>query len=342
MGAGTNKDEGNDFSNALKPLLAREGISVIGATTESEYNRVFAKDAAFKRRFEKLLVKEPKYEEVYSMIRLQIKNLSRFHDVTITRHAVDFIIKVSGCFNFETNNPDRTLDLVDKAMATAKMQGEAKVTKDIVMKNFDANFKLYEKMPDELKMSTAYHEMGHFLLGRYSENLSKRRTLAVSIIPAEHYLGITTADTSDDNLIDWNYETYIERIAMLMAGRCAEEMYTGKLTSGASNDLKRATETARKMVVEYGFKAQYSKRNTENDLTEQKSNMLNDEIDKIITEASLKAKCVLNEHKELLNTLSEEIVKTGILMENELEIICKKYERKKVEVVIEKPEVSPE
>lgn len=336
VGAGTSKEDGNDFSNALKPILAREGISVIGATTQSEYNRVFSKDAAFKRRFEKLVVKEPKYEEVYSMIKLQIKNLSKFHGIAITRHAVDFIIKVSGCFNFETNNPDRTLDLVDKAMATAKMDGVDTVTKEIVMKNFDANFKLYEKMNNDLKMSTAYHEMGHFLLSRYSKNLSKRRILAVSIIPAGEYLGITTQDTADDNLIDWNYETHIERIAMLLAGRKAEKMYTGKLTSGAGSDLRRATQIARSMLTEYGFKPKYSKRNTEKDLTEQKTNTLNDEIDTIIDEADLKAKIVLDEHKELLHALAEEIVKSGILMESELDAICKKYERTKV--IIEKPE----
>lgn len=338
VGAGTSKDDSNDFSNALKPLLEREGISVIGATTDKEYNRVFSKDPAFKRRFEKLVVKEPKYEEVYSMIKLQIKNLTKFHGISITRHAVDFIIKVSGCFNFETNNPDRTIDLIDKAMATAKMEGVDTVTKEIVMKNFDANFKLYEKMDYDLKMSTAYHEMGHFLLSRYSKNLSKRRTLAVSIIPAGEYLGITTQDTADDNLIEWNYETYIDRIAMLLAGRKAESMYTGYLTSGAGNDLKRATQIARSMLTEYGFKPTYSKRNTEGDLTEKKTNNLNEEIDKIIEEANNKAKTVLDEHKELLKALAEEIVKTGILMESELDAICKIHERK--QVFIEKPEVS--
>lgn len=59
IGAGTQVDDTHDLANSLKPILARENISVIGCTTEQEYKRIFEKDKAFKRRFETVEVKEP-------------------------------------------------------------------------------------------------------------------------------------------------------------------------------------------------------------------------------------------------------------------------------------------
>ena len=123
----------HDLANSLKPILARENISVIGCTTEQEYKRIFEKDKAFKRRFETVEVKEPSFDEVYPMIKAQIERLKSFHSVEIKKKTVEYIIMMAACFNFETCNPDRTLDLIDKAMATAKMQGKKEVTREVVI-----------------------------------------------------------------------------------------------------------------------------------------------------------------------------------------------------------------
>ena len=75
LGAGACKDGDLDLANALKPLLARGETQVIGATTTNEYLEYFSKDSALKRRFEKIIVNEPRTSEIYPMIKNQIKKL---------------------------------------------------------------------------------------------------------------------------------------------------------------------------------------------------------------------------------------------------------------------------
>ncbi|HNM15347.1 MAG TPA: ATP-dependent zinc metalloprotease FtsH, partial [bacterium] len=103
---------------------------------------------------------------------------------------------------------------------------------------------------DKEKRSTAYHEAGHALVGRLlpeSDAVHK-----VTIIPRGRALGITHYLPSDDR---HSYSrTYIEaRLAMMMGGRAAEKIIYNHYTTGASNDIERATEMARRMICEWGM-----------------------------------------------------------------------------------------
>lgn len=327
IGAGTIADDNtHDLANSLKPILARENISVIGCTTEQEYKRIFEKDKAFKRRFETVEVKEPSFDEVYPMIKAQIERLKSFHSVEIKKKTVEYIIMMAACFNFETCNPDRTLDLIDKAMATAKMQGKKEVTREVVINNFESNFKLFNKLPKDQKFSTAYHEAGHYLVNRYSKN--RRKLLAISCIPAEDYLGVTVYDSNEDELLYWDNNACIENIALDLGGRIAEKMYTGSYSMGAESDLKKATNLARDMVVKYGFIARFSKRNVESNVSEDMKDKINIEVDKIIDDAYELATKILKEHKNVLEKLATELYKKGILIGKEVEKICREEEEK--------------
>lgn len=164
LGAGSCKDGEMDLANALKPILAEEKVRVIGATTSEEYEKYFSKDGALKRRFRPIKVKEPTSKKVYSMLRNAISDLSAYHGVKISKPMVEYIVLISSCFNYETKNPDRTIDLVDLAMVTAKTEGKNAVDKESVLKNFDINFEKFEKMDYKIKKSTAYHEAGHYLI----------------------------------------------------------------------------------------------------------------------------------------------------------------------------------
>lgn len=327
IGAGTLADDNtHDLANSLKPILARENISVIGCTTEQEYNRIFEKDKAFKRRFETVEVKEPSFDEVYPMIKAQIERLKSFHGVEINKKTVEYIIMMAACFNFETCNPDRTLDLIDKAMATAKMQGKKAVTRDVVINNFESDFKLYKNLPETKKISIAYHEVGHYLVSRYSK--TKRKVLAISSIPVKNYLGITVYDTNEDELLYWDSDACIEDIALDLGGRIAEKMYTDSYSIGARSDLKNATNMARDMVVKYGLTTKFSKRNVERNVSENMKNEINTEVDQIIDEAHKLATKILREHKNVLERLATELYKKGILIGKEVEKICREEEEK--------------
>lgn len=333
LGAGAGINDTLDLANSLKPLLARENVSVIGCTTNDEYTKHFSKDGALKRRFEVLKVKEPVFDEVYPMVKKQIEYLKEVHNVKIDKNIINYIIMMASCFHAETCNPDRTLDLADKAMATAKMSGEIQVTKETVISIFDANFKLYAKMPKKSKMATAYHETGHYLLHKYSENLNHQKVLAVSIIPTDSYLGATVFDPTDDALKFWNFDACIDIIASKLAGRVAEKMYTNCNSAGARSDLKKATEEAKSMLVEYGLSPTFSARNFEKDIDEKSMQKLNSEIDQLIDKAYKRAEEIIKAHEKTLTRIANELVKKGILIYEELEKICAMEETKK-EIVI--------
>ena len=176
IGAGAvSSNEGMDMANALKPFLASSKAKVIGATTTREYALYIERDPAFKRRFKKILVKEPKTTEVASMLRNSIFALEEYHGVKISKKMIEYAIFISSCFNKTTNNPDRTYDLIDSAMVIAKQNHKKNVDKNSILENFAINFKKYENMSEEEKRATAYHEAGHYISWKYSGRLNNAK-----------------------------------------------------------------------------------------------------------------------------------------------------------------------
>jgi cell division protease FtsH len=105
-------------------------------------------------------------------------------------------------------------------------------------------------MSEEEKKTTAYHEAGHTIIGMKVPNADPVHK--VTIIPRGMALGLTQQLPEGDRYT--HTSEYIEgSIAILMGGRLAEEIFLGKITTGASNDIERATEMARKMVCEFGM-----------------------------------------------------------------------------------------
>ena len=330
LGAGACREGEMDLANALKPILAEDKVRVIGATTTEEYKKYFSKDGALKRRFRPIEVKEPNSKEVYPMLKNAISDLSKYHNVRISKPMVEYIVLISSCFNYETSNPDRTIDLVDLSMVTAKADGKLFVDKESILKNFDIAFKKFEKMDYKIKKSTAYHEAGHYLVWRFSGNLIDMEGIAVSIMPAESYIGVTIFDELRDEVtVSGNMEYFIDYIAMNLAGRVAEKMYTSTISSGASADIQKATELAYSVVAFYGMSNSFSKNriyfNSEsyNMCNEKAIDTINEEIDKIIENAYKRAEQILLENEVYLKKLVNQLIKKGILSKYELEKIFK-------------------
>lgn len=327
LGAGACKEGELDLANSLKPILARGDTQVIGATTFDEYEKYFSKDGALKRRFEKIVVREPKSEELYEMIKNQILNLEEFHKTKISKELVDFAILNASCFNYETRNPDRTLDLLDRSMAGAELKGKTEVSKEDVLDNFDIRKKQFERMPDKKKRATAYHEAGHYIVQHFSPELQHYHTLAISIIPAEDYLGVNVLEEDEYATPSSNRDFYIQMIAKLLGGRRAEKLYTKELSAGANSDLTKATRIAKDMITRYGLDESFTEdrvylRDSENPMyTERIIEKISGEIDKILDEAKKYADKILNMHKVELETLVDELMKNGMVSKVELERI---------------------
>lgn len=172
---------------------------------------------------------------------------------------------------------------------------------------------------NEEKRNTAYHEAGHALVGVKIPNADPVHK--VSIIPRGMALGVTQQLPEADRYT--HTREYIEgQIAILMGGRIAEEIFLNHMTTGASNDIERVTELARKMVCEFGMSQlgpiTFGKREEQIflgrdishrvDYSEDTAIKIDQEVKRIITEQYNRAKQIILENKEALVRLAEALL----------------------------------
>ncbi len=111
-----------DASNILKPSLARGEIQLIGATTIAEYRKYVEKDAALERRFQPVSVEEPTEEEAIRILEGIKNRYEEHHKVKITQEAIDAAVRLSGRYINDRNLPDKAIDLIDEAAASARLK----------------------------------------------------------------------------------------------------------------------------------------------------------------------------------------------------------------------------
>jgi len=187
---------------------------------------------------------------------------------------------------------------------------------------------------DEKKV-TAYHEAGHALLGMLLPNADPVHKM--TIIPRGLSLGLTQSlpETDKHNLTK-DYVT--DQVTLMMGGRVAEEMKygAGGITTGAQNDIERATRLARRMVCEWGMSEklgplQYGQKEEpifigkeiarHKDYSEKTSQSIDSEIMRIVNEAFENAKKILSENKTTLDKLSRRLLQKEVLDRKEIEDI---------------------
>ncbi len=320
LGAGACSSNKMDFANSLKPLLAGDKVKVVGATTNEEY-LYFSQDRALARRFEKVLIKEPKHSEVYQMVKGRVQELMDFHGVRISKAKVKHIILQASCYYNDIANPDRTIDFLDKAMAVTKMRNAKMVMQKDINKVLKTNLSVFSKMPIEDKKATAYHEAGHCVVLLKSKLSKVYNIVAVSIMPADNYLGVTVSEEKEEAFaVTWDKELYIELLAMRLAGRVAEKSFTNKNSSGASQDLKKANNLAKKIATEMALDEKNPVRTYESDdrMSERINNEINFEIKTLLDCAYRRAEEIVNANTDLIEKLVNELIIKGIVNHDEI------------------------
>jgi cell division protease FtsH len=170
---------------------------------------------------------------------------------------------------------------------------------------------------------TAYHEMGHALVGYYLEGTDEVHK--ISIVSRGQALGYTISLPAEDRYLTTK-GTLMDQMAMTLGGRAAEELVFNEVTTGAANDIERITSTAKQMIMRYGMSEKLGPRvlgrnhdmpflgremGAEPDYSEEIAKEIDDEIRRVIEEAHDKATTVLREHLSELHKLS------AILIERE-------------------------
>lgn len=179
------------------------------------------------------------------------------------------------------------------------------------------------------KRMTAYHEAGHTVLGWMLPNHDPVHK--VTIIPRGPALGLTMALPKEDRT-SYSKEYALDKIAMALGGRIAEEIVLGTLTSGASNDFRQATQMARSMVTEWGMSEQlgplaYAERedtgflgvsSRSKDYSEETAKAIDEEVRRIISEQYDRARQLLEEHRDKLDTVANALLERETLDSEEL------------------------
>lgn len=144
-------------------------------------------------------------------------------------------------------------NLANEAALTAARRNARKITMRDFLDAFDRIVLGTESPPlsnEQERRVVAYHEAGHAIVGALTPGADP--IFKVTIVPRGQALGVTAA-LPDDDRRNYSKEYLMARMLVLLGGRAAEEVAIGEITTGASNDLKRVTEMARRMVAEFGM-----------------------------------------------------------------------------------------
>ena len=182
------------------------------------------------------------------------------------------------------------------------------------------------KIKESEKKNTAYHEAGHAVLAHLLPTQDPVRE--ISIIPSGRALGYTLNPPVEDKYSEYKQQL-IEEITMLLGGRAAEEIVFGDVSGGASNDIMRATQIAKKMVTVYGMSELGTIRfgsehdsdevflgrdfNSSKDYSEETAALIDEQIKKIVDSTYADAKRILSENRSKLDFIVEFLLKYEVM-----------------------------
>jgi cell division protease FtsH len=181
------------------------------------------------------------------------------------------------------------------------------------------------------KLVTAYHEAGHAVVARMLANLDPLHK--VSIIARGMMGGYTRLLPVEDRYL-WTKSQFEETLVFALGGRVAEESVFGEITTGAENDIERATQMARRMVTEYGMSSRIGpiamghkeeliflgrEIAEQKNYSEKSAEAIDEEIQRLITTAYNRAKELLTEHRQVLDRLAQKLMRDETVEGDELE-----------------------
>ena len=305
---------GNDErEQTLNQLLAEidgfdssKGVVILAATNRPEIlDKALLRAGRFDRR---IIVDRPNLEGRYQTLLVHSKNIRMAEDVDLKKIAQ----ATAGAVGADLAN------LVNEAALRAVRQGRQAVNQQDLLTSFEVVIAGTEKkgtvLTDIEKRIVAYHEVGHALvaaLRKHSQPVSK-----ITIVPhTSGALGYTMQMPEEEKYLNSKEELLIE-LQTLLGGRAAEQTVFGIQTTGAANDIQRATELARKMVTQYGMsdkiglmalataQDEYLDGKSYMDCAQTTAASADSEIQSLLNSCYADARKLLTENRELLDEIS--------------------------------------
>ena len=316
-GLGGGHDEREQTLNQLLVEMdgfdAGEGVIVIAAT-----NRPDVLDPALLRpgRFDRqVTVPLPDIRGREAILKVHMKKVPLSDDI-------DPSIIARGTPGFSGAD---LANLINEAALFAARENKKVVNMELFEKAKDKVLMGVERrsivMPEEERRNTAYHESGHTVvakvLSEYSDPVHK-----VTIIPRGRALGVTMQLPAEDRY-SHNREYLFARIAVLMGGRIAEEVFMNQMTTGASNDFEQATQLAQNMVSRWGMSDTLGPRvygdnhsevflgremSTQRNVSPDTAEKVEKEVSRIIMEQYDRARCIIKDNRAKIEVMAKSLL----------------------------------
>ena len=312
---------------------ANQGVIIIAAT-----NRPDVLDPALLRpgRFDRqVIVPRPDVKGRLEIIKVQTRNIPVDENVNLEEIARG----TPGFTGADLEN------LANEAALLAARKGKSKVeksdfeaAKDKVLMGVERKSMI---ISEEEKKNTAFHEAGHALVAKLTPGTDPLHK--VSIIPRGRALGVTQQLPIDDKYT-YSKDYLMKALTVLLGGRAAEEIALKHTTTGAGNDLERATDLARKMVTQWGMSDKlgpltFGKKEEQiflgreiarhKDYSEKTAVDIDEEVKRIVLDAYATAKTLLLENSELLDIFAKALLERETMDGPEIEALIQEEEAKR-------------
>lgn len=316
-GVGGGHDEREQTLNQLLVEMdgfdTNEGVILMAATNRPDVlDKALLRPGRFDRR---VIISLPDIKGRYDILKVHARKIKMDPQVDLMAIAKS----TPGCSGADLSN------ILNEAALLAARRGRSAVTAQETVEARDKVLYGKERRSLEIdeneKRTTAYHESGHAIVGlvvKHADPVDK-----VTIIPRGVSLGSTMFLPKKNRVSYWKNEL-IDQLAVLMGGRCAEDIFLGDISSGAQSDIERATALARSMVCEWGMSDKlgavaYDERSDsgqylgwnnyhEKKYSEQTAQMIDEEVKDILAAAVKKAKDILNEFKEKVDLMAKMLI----------------------------------
>ena len=245
-------------------------------------------------------------------------------------------------------------NLINESALLAARNGKKMIEQDEleegIMRVIAGPEKKARLLSEKERKITAYHEMGHALVGHYLENTNPVHK--ITIVSRGQALGLTISLPTEDKYLTTK-STLMDELAMTLGGRAAEELVFHEVTTGAANDLERVTAVAKQMIMRFGMSEKLGPRvlgrahelpflgrdmGSEPDYSDEIAKEIDDEIRRVIEEGHASATTVLRAHMDELHRLSAILIERETIDKDQFERLL----AGESEESVFPPEVAPE